>query len=56
MSKQTVNGVEYLLPEHLNPFQLDLYVHLINWKWQYVTKAAGMSSGNDYDAILPPRS
>lgn len=53
MSKQIVGGIAYLLPEHLNNFQLKLYVHLINWKWKHITTLAGTSNGASYDAILP---
>jgi len=43
----------YRLPNGLNPFQQELYTHLINWKWEHITKDPGGSHGNDYDAILP---
>jgi hypothetical protein len=52
-----IDGVKYKLPNELNPFQLKLYVHLINWKWKNITKEAGVFEyeGRIYqnDAILP---
>ena len=48
---------DYKLPNALNPFQKDLYIHLINWKWLYITKDVGYYNwrGKEipYDAILP---
>jgi len=59
MNKQTVNGIEYLLPGNLNSFQLKLYVHLINWKWSHVTRDVGYYNYKKlkipYDAILPKK-
>jgi len=53
MATINVHGVSYLLPSQLTPFQLDLYVHLINWKWKNITKTPGIYGGHKYDAILP---
>ncbi len=58
MKEQIVDGVIYKLPNKLSDFQLRLFVHLINWKWKYITKEVGWNKdpkGNllPYDAILP---
>lgn len=53
MKIYTIDGNNYRLPNTLNRFQQDLYVHLINWKWKYVTREPGRDRGNLYDAILP---
>jgi hypothetical protein len=51
------NGREYRLPGGLNDFQLDLHIHLIDWKWKHLTREPGtyQHKGKDilYDAILP---
>jgi hypothetical protein len=44
---------KYKLPSKLTDFQLSLYVHLIEWKWKYLTKVPGRNAGREYDAILP---
>ena len=33
METKTINGKDYKLPGALTKFQQDLYVHLINYKW-----------------------
>ncbi len=48
-----IQGQAYRLPDSLNPFQLDLYIHLINWKWCNITTEPGTSGKHVYDAILP---
>lgn len=52
-----VSGVDYKLPNVLSKFQLKLYVHLINWKWNNITKVPGINYYQEipiqYDAILP---
>lgn len=48
-----INGQNYRLPSRQNIFQRDLYVHLINWKWEHVTRQVGTYRGQEYDAILP---
>jgi len=53
MKKNEIDGKVYRLPNDLNDFQLELFVHLINWKWKNVTKEAGLFKGSFYDAILP---
>jgi len=47
------NGKTYRLPNVQNPFQEEMYIHLINWKWQYITKKEGYYRNEPYDAILP---
>jgi len=44
---------KYKLPSKLTDFQLSLYIHLIEWKWENITKKPGMYGGREYDAILP---
>jgi hypothetical protein len=50
-------GREYRLPGVLNDFQLEMYLHLIDWKWKHLTTEPGIyhHNGKDipYDAILP---
>lgn len=46
---------EYRLPSNLNEFQMEFYIHLIEWKWEHVTKDPGEARGRKYDAILPTR-
>lgn len=55
MKKYEIDGQEYWLPSRLNDFQLQMYVHLINWKWKHITRERGLSGGLEYDAILPDR-
>jgi len=55
MNKFTINGQSYRLPNSLNRFQRDMYVHLINWKWKNITKDVGIDDGIEYDAFLPER-
>ena len=53
MKMLTIAGRDYKLPNSLNAFQLEMYVHLINWKWQHITSEPGIDGGIEYDAILP---
>ncbi len=53
MKVVTRNSQPYRLSGSLNPFQLDLQIHLINWKWRNITTEPGMSGKQVYDAILP---
>ncbi len=57
MREKSINGITYKLPGSLTPFQEEMYVHLINWKWKNITKDVGNYNykGNqlEYDAILP---
>lgn len=34
-------GNKYRLPGGLSDFQIQMYVHLINWKWAHLTKEPG---------------
>ncbi len=57
MKEITANGKKYRLPNALNPFQQEMYIHLINWKWENITEEEGyyIHRGRriPYDAILP---
>jgi hypothetical protein len=53
MMVYAIDGKDYRLPNGLNPFQRELYVHLINWKWQHISTEPGTARGHKYDAILP---
>jgi len=57
MKIETINNKEYKLPGSLTNFQKELYVHLINYKWKYITKDVGLYKYKgefiEYDAILP---
>jgi hypothetical protein len=57
MRTYQIEGKEYKLPNVLNPFQLEMYVHLINWKWKNITQKVGYNQHKGmkipYDAILP---
>lgn len=46
-------GKAYRLPSLLNPFQEQMYTHLIDWKRKHIGNASGTSHGIPYDAILP---
>jgi hypothetical protein len=49
----TENGINYRLPNGLSEFQYQMYIHLINWKWKYITTEPGYHGKQPYDAILP---
>ena len=49
----TLNGNDYHLPNVLNAFQQEMYIHLIDWKWHHVTREVGYHRGIPYDVILP---
>lgn len=53
MKRLTIEGVDYRLPNALNAFQLEMYLHLILWKWAHITREPGTHEGVAYDAILP---
>jgi hypothetical protein len=57
MKIESINNKEYKLPGSLTNFQKELYVHLINYKWKYITKDVGLYKYKgefiEYDAILP---
>jgi hypothetical protein len=48
-----IAGTSYRLPNELSDFQLQMYIHLINWKWANLTRDPGYSRHLAYDAILP---
>lgn len=47
------NDKTYRIPGNLNTFQLEMYIHLINWKWSYISNDPGYYKNLPYDAILP---
>lgn len=53
----SINGKNYRLPNVLNSFQQAMYIHLIDWKWNHITREEGyhIHRGRriSYDAILP---
>lgn len=57
MIKEVINGNTYRLPGSLSKFQKQMYVHLIDYKWKYITKEVGLYKYKgdhiEYDAILP---
>ena len=55
MKTYTIEGREYRLSNTLNPFQLEMQVHLVNWKRENITREPGLHHGHPNDAILPER-
>lgn len=57
MSNKSTIDIKYKIPNGLNTFQKEMYIHLIEWKWKYITKEVGEYKYGDkiyhYDAILP---
>lgn len=53
MADKTINGVDYRLPKSLTKFQEEMYVHLIKYKWNHITKMPGEYAGHEYDIRLP---
>ena len=53
MKTYLINDSSYRLPDALTDFQLDMYVHLVNWKWNHLTQEPGYHNGIPYDALLP---
>ena len=53
MKTYKLDGQGYRLSNTLNPFQLEMQVHLVNWKWAHVTHAPLMNHGHPNDALLP---
>ena len=48
-----IDGKKYRLPNELSEFQIQMYVHLINWKWAHLTQEPGLYKHVPYDALLP---
>ena len=44
---------KYKLPSSLTDFQLEMFIHLIEWKWKHITREKGKFRDEYYDAILP---
>lgn len=59
MIEKILNGVLYKLPNQQSIFQQEMYVHLINLKWETITKEPGINIHKgkpiEYDPILPER-
>lgn len=57
MMKNSLNNTKYRIPLVLNAFQKEMYIHLIEWKWEHITKEVGEYNFEGkvyyYDAILP---
>jgi hypothetical protein len=53
MKIYTIDEQEYRLSNSLTPFQLEMQVHLVNWKWAHITREPGQHRGHPNDAILP---
>lgn len=53
MKTYTIEGQAYRLSNTLNPFQLEMQVHLVNWKWAHITRAPLLHRGHPNDALLP---
>jgi len=53
MKIYTVENQEYRLTNTLNPFQLKMQVHLVNWKWNHITHEPLIFRGEPNDALLP---
>jgi hypothetical protein len=55
MMIHTRNDKVYNVPNGLSDFQLDLYIHLIDWKRNNLTPDPGNFRGIPYDAFLPEK-
>lgn len=57
MVEEKIKGNTYKLPGSLTPFQKEMYVHLIDWKWKNITREPGIDNYKgqkiEYDAFLP---
>ena len=53
MKIYNISGKDYKLPNDLNEFQQEMYIHLVSWKWKYITTEVGYDGSIEYDAILP---
>ena len=53
MKIYTENEKNYHLPNNLSEFQRQMYIHLINWKWENITTKPGCHRDYPYDAIIP---
>ena len=50
MKEKFIEGKTYKLPGALTPFQEEMYVHLINWKWGKNIKEPGIYQKKDDDS------
>ena len=53
MKIYTVEEQEYRLSNTLTPFQLEMQVHLVNWKWAHITREPKIHREHPNDALLP---
>ena len=53
MKVYTAGGQNYRLSNSLNDFQLEMQVHLVNWKWDHITGEPMMYRGQPNDALFP---
>ena len=53
MKLYELDGIKYRLPDNLSDFQVQMYMHLVNWKWAHLTKEPGYYKNMPYDTILP---
>jgi len=44
--------MHYKLPSGLNDFQRELYIHLIEWKWKYISRETGIYRKKDKNGIV----
>ena len=42
----------YKLPSGLNDFQKEMYIHLIEWKWKYITRTPGIYRKKDRNGVV----
>lgn len=49
------DGQVYNIPGGLNDFQQDMYLRLIDWKWQNITREGRLDRGQPRDAFLPEK-
>jgi len=53
MTSVKINEIEYRMAGMLSPFQLEMYAHLIEWKWEHVTREPGNFGKAVYDTMFP---
>jgi len=53
MKVYTIGGQEYRLSNTLNRFQLEMQIHLANWKWAHITKEPCLHRSHLNDALIP---
>ena len=53
MKTYTIGEKKYRLSNSLGGFQLEMQVHLVNWKWEHVSHEPLIYRGQPNDALLP---